>query len=276
MELNKNHRSDELPLAGLRFLVTRMDNEEPSVTKMLESKGASVIVIPMTKIVDPSSWDLFDKTVSKFEKIDWAIFTSSNGVSRCLKRLGDLNHSPIRIFSKIKIACVGLSTSNRLVKNGIVPKIVPTHFQTEDLIYALKKYKLKGKKIWLIQAEFPRKLLIKELKKQESEVIFTPVYKTEPILGDNGLLILELEQSKLDWILFGSPSAVKNFQKILPKGLWLSLSNIPKIGCIGQITAEAVQDFGWKVEAKPNVQDFEHLVQKVCEINSKKSDISNY
>ena len=271
MTFRKYMPSDKLPLAGLRFLVTRKDNKASSVTKMLCSRGASVLVTPMAQIVSPESWELFDKTIPRAEKIDWAVFTSCNGVSECIKRLKELEYSPSKIFSKMKIACVGQSTARILVENGIVPDLIPEHFQTEGLISALKKYELREKTFWLIQAESPRELLIKELKKQRSEVIFTPVYRNIRILRDYEFLINELKQSKLDWILFASPSAVKFFQKILPSGFWLSLSNIPKIGCLGQITAEAVKNFGWKVEAKPDVQDFEHLVQKICEMNLKKT-----
>jgi len=33
-----------------------------------------------------------------------------------------------------------------------------------------------------------------------------------------------------------------------------------------------VKDFGWSVQATPNIQDFEHLVQALCEINSQISE----
>ncbi|MEC8981873.1 MAG: uroporphyrinogen-III synthase, partial [SAR324 cluster bacterium] len=70
-----------------------------------------------------------------------------------------------------------------------------------------------------------------------------------------------------DWILFASPSAVQNFQQILPAGFWLSLTTAPKIACLGEITAAAAKNYGWEVHAKPVIQDFEHLVKKICEIN---------
>ena len=42
-----------------------------------------------------------------------------------------------------------------------------------------------------------------------------------PVESDYTLLLKELEQHQLDWILFASPSAVQNFQQILPAGFWL-------------------------------------------------------
>ena len=70
---NNDQKSKKLPLAGLRFLLTRGDNENRSISKMLKSKGASVLVIPMHKIVSPGSWEFFDQIVLEAQKIDWAI-----------------------------------------------------------------------------------------------------------------------------------------------------------------------------------------------------------
>ncbi len=74
MKFNKTQKSEELPLEGLRFLVTRSDNKESSVTKMLELKGASVLAVPMIIIESPKSWELFDNALLKLDKIDWGIY----------------------------------------------------------------------------------------------------------------------------------------------------------------------------------------------------------
>ena len=269
MTSSKYQPSEKFPLAGLRLLVTRQDSHESSLTGMLKSKGASVLNTPMTQILPPKTWKEFDNAVHRGSNIDWAVFTSSNGVINCFSRINDLGYSPPQIFSNIKIACVGRSSASKLVENGIIPEVVPEHFQTEGLISAFRKFNLQEKIIWLIQAESPRELLIDFLKKKRSKIIFTPVYRNVPVLRDYSFLLEELEKSKLDWILFASPSAVKNFHKLLPAGFWYSLSSEPKIGCIGDITATTVRSLGWKVEFKPKIQDFQHLVQRLCEINLK-------
>ena len=264
--------SEIIPLAGLRILVTRKDTPESSLSAMLKSQGAAVITAPMTMIMPPASWESFDKTVEQAVKIEWAVFTSSNGVRYCLSRLIELGHSPKKIFSNLKIACVGQSTASAFAEIGIIPELVPSHYQSEGLLSAFKKYDLKLKKCWLIQAESPRGILANALEKQHAEIVSTPVYRNVPVESNYTFLLKELEQQKLDWILFVSPSAVQNFQQILPTGFWLSLRTAPKIGCLGEITAAAVKDYGWEVHAKPEIQDFEHLVQKICAININKNE----
>ena len=110
------------------------------------------------------------------------------------------------------------------------------------------------------------------MEKQGAQVVSTPVYRNVPAESDSNFLLKELENNKLDWILFASPSAVQNFQQVIPAGFWQSLTSTPKFACLGDVTATAVLSYGWKVHAKPEIQDFDHLVQKICEINLKKTE----
>ena len=269
MSLVTDQHSRKYPLSGLRFLVTRQDTPESSLSILLQYQGAAVVYAAMTKIIPPESWQSFDETVKGSLKIDWAVFTSGNGVSLCVSRLKDLEIDPQFFFSKIKIACVGQSTSSALSKHGITAELIPEHFQSEGLIDAFSEYDLKNKRCWMIQAESPRKTLRLALKKQGAKIISTPVYKTVPSRKDNSFLLEELAQAKLDWIIFASPSAVQNFHQVLPDGFWESLMVKPKIACIGQTTESFVKKMGWSVQLRPEIQDFEHLVKALCEQKEK-------
>ena len=131
MSPTKVQHLSKSPLSGLRFLVTRQDTPESSLSLMLQSHGGTVVVAAMTKIIPPESWHSFDKTVRSSLKIDWAVFSSGNGVSFCVLRLKDLQIEPQLFFSKIKIACVGQSTSFALLRHGISADLIPNHFQSE-------------------------------------------------------------------------------------------------------------------------------------------------
>jgi len=263
MSLVTEQYSRKYPLSGLRFLVTRQDTPESSLSILLQSQGAEVLAAAMTKIIPPESWFSFDETV-KGSLVDWAVFTSSNGVSLCFSRLKDLKIDPQLFFSKIKIACVGQSTSSALSKHGITADLIPKHFQSEGLIDAFSQYDLKNKQCWLIQAESPRKKLRLALKKQGAKIISTTVYRTVPSEKDTSFLLEELDQAKLDWIIFASPSAVQNFHQVLPSGFWENLTVKPKIACLGETTESFVQRLGWSVMLRPEIQDFEHLVKALC------------
>ena len=272
MDIVSDLPSEKIPLAGLRILVTRQDTTESSLSEMLKIQGASVIKAPMTMITPPTSWELFDKTVRQAAKFEWAIFTSSNGVRHCFSRLKELELSPKYIFSNLKIACVGQSTASTLAENWKVPELVPLHYQSEGLLESFKKYDLKHKKFWLIQAQSPRDILQNTLVKEGAQIVSTPVYQNAPAEIDHTFLLNDLDKNQFDWIMFTSPSAIQNFQQILPSEFWQSLSTTPKIACLGEITAATVKSYGLEVHAKPEIQDFENLVKKICEINLKKTE----
>ena len=250
-------------------MVTRQDTPESSLSALLQSKGAAVVAAAMTKIVPPESWQSFDKAVKNSLKIDWVVFTSSNGVSFCVSRLKDLQIDPKFFFSKIKIACVGQSTSSTLSRYGISADLIPEHFQSEGLIDSFRQYDLKNKRCWLIQAESPRKKLSLAMKNKGVKIISTPVYRTVPSGKDTSFLFEELDKAKLDWIIFASPSAVLNFHQVLPDGFWEDLAVKPEIACIGETTESSVKSLGWNVKLCPAIQDFEHLVKALCEQQQK-------
>ena len=265
----KEQHLKKFPLSGLRFLVTRQDTPESSLSLLLKSEGAEVVVFAMTKIISPESWQSFDETVQSSLKIDWAVFTSSNGVSFCVSRLKDLQIDPQFFFSKFKIACVGRATASTLSRNGIPVELIPDHFQSEGLIDSFNQYDLENKLCWLIQAESPRKTLNIALEKKGAKIISTPVYRAVPSGEDTLFLLEEFGHSNLDWIIFASPYAVQIFQNSLPDGFWEDLKVKPKIACIGETTEFAVKSLGWSVELRPSIQDFEHLVKSLCEKHQK-------
>ena len=181
----------------------------------------------------------------------------------------DLQIDPQLFFSKIKIACVGQSTSSALLRHGISTDLIPNHFQSEGLIDSFNQYNLKNKRCWLIQAESPRKKLSIDLENKGAKIISTPVYRTAPSGRDNSFLLNDLDQANLDWTIFASPSAVKNFHIFLPDGYWDYLEVKPKIACIGETTELSVKSLGWNVELRPAIQDFEHLVKALCKKHQK-------
>jgi len=269
MSLATDQYSKKYPLSGLKILVTRQDTPESSLSVLLKSQGAKVVTAAMNKIIPPESWQSFDKAVKSSLKIDWAVFTSNNGVSFCVSRLKDLQIEPQFFFSKIKIACVGQSTSSVLSRHGISADLIPEHFQSQGLIEAFSQYDLKNKRCWLIQAESPRKTLLLALKRQGALIISTPAYRTVPSGKDTSLLFEELDKAKLDWIIFASPSAVQNFHQVLTDGFWESLKVKPNIACIGKTTESFVKRLGWSVQLRPEIQDFEHLVKALCQQQEK-------
>ena len=268
MTSTSNLKKGIFPLEGLNILVTRQETKGSNLSEMLVSRGAKVFKEPMSIILPPVSWKMFDHTAQHSAMIDWAVFTSSNGIRYCFSRLKELGLNSRKIFSNLRIACIGKSTASTLAENGRIPELVPKYYQSEGLAEAFNQYDLFNKTFWLIQAESARKFLSNALAKNGAQIITTPVYRNVPTEVNQKSLLSSLKSQKIDWIIFTSPSAIQNFQHLLPLEFWLSLSKVPKIACLGEITSATAESFGLKVDAKPEIQNFEKLVQKLCDINS--------
>lgn len=78
-------------LAGRTIVVTRAANQAVELVQLLEELGASVILLPLIHIVDPSDGgaDLRD-ALEALGRFDWLVVTSPNGARRVAAAVGAL------------------------------------------------------------------------------------------------------------------------------------------------------------------------------------------
>lgn len=257
-------------LYGQRILVTRAETGASSLSTSLFKQGANVEPFPTIALEPPQSWDSFDQAVANSDEMDWVVFTSSNGVEKCMERLEALGKDT-RVFGRCKIACVGPSTAQFLERYSLKADLVPDHFQSEGLLEAFEGMDWKGVQVWLPQAEDVRAALSEKLEAWGSVVHSTPVYRN--VLPSNNLdSIVELiEEQSLDWVTFTSSSTVRNFFKLLPSATLESFKqHPPRVACIGDITANTAREHGLTVDLLPEHQNIAGLVDALCEAVQKK------
>lgn len=255
---------EQQPLFGQHILVTRAETGVSSLSEQLLAQGAQITACPTIAFEAPESWAAFDSIAQKSEEMDWVIFTSTNGIERCMERLRHLGKDA-RVFASCKIACVGASSAKCLERFFLIPDVVPAHFQSEGLVHLLKSYSWKNQQVWLPQAESSRPLLQDSLTQWGGMVHGTPVYRTVLPAADLQAAALLLQEQALDWITFTSSSTVKNFFELLPEaGLVALRRHPPKIACMGEITAQTAQAHDLKVDLIPEQQNIAGLVSALC------------
>ena len=89
VSVSKIHRflTHKQQLAGRTFLVTRTKGGNAEEKPLLEKYWAKVVDYPTIQITHPSSLAKMDFAISNFEKFDWVLFTSANGVKLFYKRV---------------------------------------------------------------------------------------------------------------------------------------------------------------------------------------------
>ena len=260
MAVNPNPQNPS-PLKDQRILVTREELPDHSLSEKLSQLGAIVYNYPLISIQTPDSWDSFDEALSQIDKMDWVVFTSRNGVLYTSKRLEELGLS-MKILNSLRIACFP-AAEKILQKMKIEPDLVPSHHQSEGLFQEFKKTNPSGLCIWLIQAEEPRSKLQEDLQTMDNKIVSSTVYCNRIPKTDFSPLLKLLHEKSLDWIVLASASAVQNLFSIIPKTWDNEWSNSLNVACLGEITARSAINLGLKVDAQPEKQDFQNLIQAI-------------
>ncbi len=241
--------SGELPLRGVRILVTRAREQADGLVKMLTDLGADVINIPTIEFVPPQSFQPLDLALAHANSYDWLILTSVNGVRALAKRAEKTNVS-LGLLRSLKIVAIGSATADEIRMLGLQAALVPEEYVAESVVTALKG-KVFGKKVLVVRAKVGRDVIPDSLRAAGAEVDVAEAYETVLPVNSSGKIkeLLTDADRRPQVITFTSSSTVKNFVTILGKG------NSPKIALqgivlasIGPVTTATLLENGMQVD----------------------------
>jgi len=251
----------ELPLRGMRILVTRAREQADGMVKLLTDLGADVINIPTIEFVPPQSFQPLDLALAHMNSYDWLILTSVNGVRALAKRAEKTNVS-LGLLRSLKIVAIGSATANEVGMLGLQAALVPEEYVAESVVTALKG-KVFGKKVLVVRAKVGRDVIPDSLRAAGAEVVVAEAYETVLPVNSSGKIkeLLADEGRRPHVITFTSASTVKNFITILGKG------NSPKIALqgviiasIGPVTTATLIENGMQVDVTANEYSVPGLV----------------
>jgi uroporphyrinogen III methyltransferase/synthase len=154
---------------------------------------------------------------------DWLIFTSRFGVRCFLKRLSRVSSQH---FRSLRVCVIGKATAKALEEFGVKACVVPQKESSKGIVEAMRKFKLRGKRILIPRSNLSIDYLPGELKKMGASVDTIVVYRNVRPKTK------KIDLSQIDEIVFTSPSTVRNFisvYKKVPKRI--------KVSFIGGVTA---------------------------------------
>jgi uroporphyrinogen-III synthase len=230
----------EMPISGKTIVITRDVKQAKPFAEQLKNLGANVLLFPTIKISPPDDPDQIRKTLTDLSAFEWIIFTSSNAVRYFFKFINEKQNA----LQKIKIACVGNKTSEALEGFHLTPMIIPDIYTSHDLLDAILKQDVKGKRILLPVSNLAGNELQEGLKIHGALVEQLVVYKNVPNTNSKNELIFEkIGNHRIDCITFFSPSAVNTFADLIgEKGISLINTRKIKIAVIGSTTAFAARE----------------------------------
>lgn len=250
------------PLAGLRIVVTRAEEQAESLADRLSSLGADVIRAPAIAIMDPESWTGADRAVAALGRGDyeWIVFASGNAVTRFLERMA--GSADAGAFGGAKVAAVGAATASALRERSVAVDLVPETQTIEGLATALGRGT--GRVLWPRVQDGPREA-VASLEELGWDVQEVAVYRNvAPSKSSAGLA--RVLAGDFDVITFASPSAVRNVARLVSAdALGLSPSDQPRrmVACIGPSTADQARRLGYRVDVVAPQHSVEGLANAV-------------
>ena len=247
------------PLNGMRVIITRPEDEVPSLAEKLRKLGAKTLYLPTIAIAPPQSTYELDRAVRSVSQYDWVVFTSVNGVRHFNERAEALHVA----FNGLnpKVAAIGPATAAALERMGRRPDYVPDEYLSEEIARGLGD--VNGKRILLPRADIASEKLPLLLRQQGAFVDEVVAYTT---VIPNNLTPTRLKQTfaeGVDIITFTSPSTVKNFTQAVGAAELKQLLRGVKVACIGPVTVEAAEELGVHVDVVALNHTIDGLVKAI-------------
>ncbi len=256
-------------LVGKTVLVTRPVDQSRELCQLLEAEGARTIVQPAIEILPPESWDELDAAFQKIanRQVDWAVFSSSNGVRFAFDRLRAIGKDARSFFinTQTRVASVGSSTAESLREYGVTVDLVPRQFDADGLVDALVERvgSPVGLTVVSFRASRGRKTFAERLTSYGAKVIEIAVYRSVDVKTPQAEALKELQAGRIDFATATSSASARAlcamFGSETRKTRWIALSSL---------TGEALLSQGVAVDSVANSTTMAGLVEAVVGANA--------
>ncbi|GBE12637.1 uroporphyrinogen-III C-methyltransferase [bacterium BMS3Abin13] len=265
---------EKRPLFGRHIVVTRTREQASELVALLEEHGADCLEYSTIHIEPVDDYQVFDRELARIDSYQWLLFTSLNAVTYFFKRLYDLGLDA-RSLGGPRIAAVGKTTGDELLKYGIRVDLIPEKFTGEGLAESLIAAGAGGSRVLIPRALKAREILPEMLAGAGAQVTVAPVYQNVPPQGRKEQLREQLAAAEIDLLTFTSSSTVTNFLTMVdaasPEELHRLLDKVT-IAAIGPITAKTVAQSGLKVDIQPERYTIADMVDAIVEYYNNHQD----
>lgn len=230
-----------MSLQGKLIVITRSASGSKEWEKYLKKHGATVYNFPTIQMSPITPSDELVKKLSHINEFDWVVFTSANGV-RYLQTIADKIGLKLSNFELPVVAAIGKKTAEVAKKAGFTVNFQPARADSATLGSELRP--TEGKKILLLRTTLASNELAKQLTDRGGVVTDLPIYQTEPISKQSLEFSKLLQEDKVDFITFSSPSAVQGFSQRLNTVDFVKAKLLPVVA-IGPSVVEALKELGF-------------------------------
>jgi uroporphyrinogen-III synthase len=249
------------PLAGLRVVVTRPENQAEELCDRLRALGAEPLLFPTIAIVPPKAGDPLDQAIAQLPDYDWIIFTSVNGVEHFWARLVEVKppaggNGEEELSIRGRVAAIGPATAHALRQRGAPVHLMPAEYRAEAILGEIGD--VAGRRILLPRADIARPALADGLRAAGAQVDDVRAYRT--VRGTPPSAAFDALRAGVDVVTFTSSSTARNFVS-LTQGLDFG---DPLIACIGPVTAATAYELGLHVDLVAETYTIDGLLESLA------------
>ena len=178
--------TDDLPLAGLKVVVTRPRDQALKLAQKIEQAGGVPLLFPLLDITPVQDADALNEQIARLGEFNMAIFISPNAVRYGIAAIRASGELP----QQLKIATVGQGSAKALRESGISNIIAPAErFDSEALLALPELQHVSGWRVMIFRGDGGRELLGDTLRERGATVEYVSCYqRSKPQLDISTLL----------------------------------------------------------------------------------------
>lgn len=257
------NNTKEISLKNKTIVLTRSKEQFEESAKIFTELNANVISFPVIDFIEIENKEFDDFFLSK-QKFNYLVFTSANAVKFFLKKIDYLKVN-LNEYN-FSIAVVGKKTAEFCRRNNLNVNLIPTSFNAKDLINKFSKSEINGKVFVIPKSKLGREELIDELKRNNGIVkafdVYVPVLPSQDEIEIN---IKKLNENKIDWFVFTSPSTFNNFIKIMNIKNPSEYFNDFNIAVIGTTTQKELEIYKVRIDVIPEEFTLEGIAEGILQ-----------
>ena len=175
--------TNDLPLAGLKIVVTRPRDQAVQLARRIEQAGGIPLLFPLLDITAVQDTKTLHEQIARLGQFNLAIFISPNAVHYGIAAIR-------AAVPNLKIATVGQGSAKALRELGIANVIAPTErFDSEGLLALPELQNVAGWRVMIFRGDGGRELLGDTLKARGATVEYATCYQRSKPQQDAGALL---------------------------------------------------------------------------------------
>lgn len=204
------------PLAGLGVVLTRPRAQADALARLLEARGARVIVFPSLDIVPVEA---SEESLAALRGASLALFVSANAVEHGLEAARRTGPWP----ASVAVGAVGEATATALRNSGFAHVISPkVRFDSEALLACPELQAVAGQNIIVFRGVGGRERIRSTLESRGARVSYVECYRRVRPPTDPAPLHAALSRGEVQAVHAMSAESVENFLALAGPGAALS------------------------------------------------------